>query len=130
MKRYLLDTCAFIDMMFNPSQLSDRAAAEIEGNSELCVSIVSFWEIAIKQQIGKLGIGDTSAEDLERACIESGVSIIQTTPAQIDHIRKLPVFKDHGDPFDRLIISHAVFENIPVITSDKKFKNYDINVVW
>ncbi|MBR1583030.1 MAG: hypothetical protein IJ663_04720 [Spirochaetales bacterium] len=58
MRRYLLDTCGFIDMVFNPSALSVNAKAVIEGANELYVSIISFWEIAIKQQIGKLGIGN------------------------------------------------------------------------
>lgn len=45
-------------MIFNPSALSVNAKAVIEGANELYVSIISFWEIAIKQQIGKLGIGN------------------------------------------------------------------------
>jgi len=40
--RYLLDTCAFIDMVFTPERLSARAGAAIEGDNALFVSIASF----------------------------------------------------------------------------------------
>ena len=49
---------------------------------------------------------------------------------QIDHIRFLPTFKDHGDPFDRLIISQAMDLNLPIITSDQKFARYPIKIIW
>ena len=58
------------------------------------------------------------------------VHILQTSIPQIDGIRSLPTFKDHGDPFDRLIISQAMDMNLPVITSDEKFTRYNIKVVW
>ena len=60
--RYLLDTCALIDLLFNPEQLSSKARSILEGNAELSVSIASFWEIMVKQQIGKLGINQTTAQ--------------------------------------------------------------------
>jgi PIN domain nuclease of toxin-antitoxin system len=66
--KYLLDTCALIDMLFTPERLSTRAWAALEGSNSLAVSIASFWEIMIKQQIGKLGIKETSAQDLKTAC--------------------------------------------------------------
>ena len=54
--KYLLDTCALIDTLFNPERLSAKARNALEGSDLLMVSIASFWEIMIKQQIGKLGI--------------------------------------------------------------------------
>ena len=85
----------------------------------------------IKEQIGKLDIDETSAMEIEEICREMDVHILQTSIPQIDGIRSLPTFKDHGDPFDRLIISQAVNLNLPVITSDEKFNRYDnIQVIW
>ena len=84
----------------------------------------------IKEQIGKLDIDETSAMDIQEICQQMNIHILQTTIPQIDGIRFLPVFKDHGDPFDRLIISQAMNMKIPVITSDSKFSRYDIEVVW
>ena len=37
----------------------------------------------------------------------------------------------HADPFDRQIIAQALSENIPVVTSDEKFRLYKgIKVIW
>ena len=94
------------------------------------VSIASIWEIMIKEQIGKLNIDETSAMELQRICGEMDISILQTTIPQLDGIRHLPIFKDHGDPFDRLIISQAMDLRLPVLTCDEKFDRYDIEVVW
>ena len=127
---YLIDTCALIYMVFRPDRLSSRAVEIIEGENELYVSIASLWEIMIKEQIGKLDIDETSAMELEDICRRMNVHILQTSIPQIDGIRSLPLFKDHGDPFDRLIISQAIDMNMPVITSDEKFNRYNIEVIW
>ena len=128
--KYLLDTCALIMLVFEPDRLSSKAREIIEGGNELAVSIASFWEIVIKQQIGKLEIKETSAQELETICQELDIDILQTTIPQIDRIRKLPRFKDHGDPFDRLIICQAQYEKLPIVTSDQKMARYDLEVVW
>ena len=128
--KYLLDTCALIDMLFAPDRLSRKVFQIAESDDELYVSIASVWEIMIKEQIGKLDIDETSAMDIQEICQHMKIHILQTTIPQIDGIRFLPVFKDHGDPFDRLIISQAMNMKIPVITSDSKFSRYDIEVVW
>ena len=127
---YLLDTCALIDMLFNPERLSTKARAVLEGSNSLAVSIASFWEIMIKQQIGKLGIKETSAQDLKTACTALDIEVLQTEIKHIDLIRSLPRYKDHGDPFDRLIICQALSEKLPLITSDGKMSRYGVQVIW
>ena len=128
--KYLLDTCALIDMLFNPERLSTKARAALEGGNSLAVSIASFWEIMIKQQIGKLGIKETSAQDLKTACTALDIEVLQTEIKHIDLIRSLPRYKDHGDPFDRLIICQALSEKLPLITSDGKMSRYGVQVIW
>ena len=128
--KYLLDTCALIDMLFTPERLSTRAWAALEGGNSLAVSIASFWEIMIKQQIGKLGIKETSAQDLKTACTALDIEVLQTEIKHIDLISSLPRYKDHGDPFDRLIICQALSEKLPLITSDGKMSRYGVQVIW
>ena len=128
--KYLLDTCALIDMLFNPERLSTKARAVLEGGNSLAVSIASFWEIMIKQQIGKLGIKETSTQDLKTACTALDIEVLQTEIKHIDLIRSLPRYKDHGDPFDRLIICQALSEKLPLITSDGKMSRYGVQVIW
>ena len=67
--KYLLDTNALLYIFSAPSELSARARRIVRGESNLSVSIVSFWEIAIKQSIGKLQFGMTIPQ-LEFMCSE------------------------------------------------------------
>ncbi len=44
-----------------------------------------------------------------------------------EHLRalaRLPLFTDHKDPTDRIIIAQAIAEKIPIISSDEKFHDY------
>jgi len=53
--RVLLDTHAFLWFIGGASELSKQARAVIENpQNEKYISIASFWEIAIKQSLGKL----------------------------------------------------------------------------
>jgi len=36
----------------------------------------------------------------------------------------------HSDPFDRLIISQAIAEDLVIITRDKLFKKYKVKQQW
>ena len=128
--KYLLDTCTLIDMLFYPRQLSIKARSILEESNEIAVSIASFWEVMIKQQIGKLGIKQTSAQELQSACTELDIKVLQIDIEHLDLIRTLPRYKDHGDPFDRLIICQAMFERLSLITSDGKMNRYGIDVIW
>ena len=64
--RYLLDTNALIGMLFNPEFLSKIAKETIENCDELYFSIISLWEIGIKQANGKIGIS-MDAEGIKEA---------------------------------------------------------------
>jgi PIN domain nuclease of toxin-antitoxin system len=36
----------------------------------------------------------------------------------------------HRDPFDRMLIAQGQIEQLPILTSDKEFKNYPVNLIW
>ena len=109
---------------------SSKANSVIEGDTALCISIASFWEIVIEQQIKKLDVDETSAQELRQICGELGIEILQTSAKEIDRIRSLPIIRQHGDPFGRLIICQALYRQLPVLTSDARFRLYDVEVVW
>ena len=43
-------------------------------------------------------------------------------------ITTLPPY--HKDPFDRLIIAHAISEGIPIIGNDGAFDAYPVSLEW
>jgi PIN domain nuclease of toxin-antitoxin system len=125
---YILDTNALIFYLYNPEQLS-KAALDIvsDEKNRLYVSIASLWEIAIKSSIGKLEIKN-SIEEIAGICLKNKIELLAIKPPHLDRIENLPQL--HGDPFDRLIISQALVENLAIITRDSIIPKYDVKTVW
>ena len=86
---YLLDTHTLIWSQFNSDNLSDTAKEKLEDDKKVYVSIVSFWEIAIKQSIGKLDI-DVSPKEFADQCVKAGMYILPIKPEHLDLIKALP----------------------------------------
>lgn len=125
---YLLDTNALLYFLYDSTKLSEKASDIIYRNNEkIHVSIVSFWEIAIKSSIGKLVI-KSSISKIAETCEKEQLDILSIKPLHLDNIRHLP--RIHGDPFDRLIISQAMTENFVIITKDGTIPQYDIKTIW
>lgn len=86
--------------------------------NEVFVSTASAWEIAIKKSVGKIKI-DLSAMDI---ITTSGFKIIDIALPHIEELEKLPLL--HKDPFDRILIAQANFENMSLVTDDPQIKRY------
>ena len=125
--KYLLDTDALLFVFSAPSKLSVRARRIVRGELDLSVSVVSFWEIAIKQSIGKLQFNVT-IPNLESLCIGRNIQILSLGSTAIERIKALPTI--HGDPFDRLIIAQAQMEDMTIVTCDKIMPQYPVKTVW
>lgn len=127
MKNILIDTQILIWISSSKSNIKDEWLKLIENiDNNIYVSIVSFWEIAIKLSIGKLQ-ANISLDKLFDFVYEAEIKILPITSNQIFIIKKLP-FK-HKDPFDRMIISQAISENFEVISSDEQFEKYQIKLL-
>ncbi len=125
---YLLDTNALLYFLYDSGKLSPKASEIIYRSDEkISVSIVSMWEIAIKSSIGKLEI-KSSISKIAETCEKEQIDILSIKPFHLDAIGKLPSI--HGDPFDRLIISQAVAENLIIITRDGIIPQYNVRVLW
>jgi PIN domain nuclease of toxin-antitoxin system len=125
--RLLLDTVVLIYAVESPERLSRRAAAALQNTQNVLeLSTVSLAEIAIKAALGKLRL---SAASVRQAVQDLD---IRTLPYTAEHAFQLfGLALHHGDPFDRQIIAQALFEKIPVVTSDEKFRLYEgLKVIW
>lgn len=118
----LLDTHTLIWLFDGSNKLSELAKGEIENpKNSLFISVVSFWEIAIKIGIGKLEM-DLSMEDLQKLAWINGIELL---PVQIEHtflLRTLPFH--HKDPFDRLLFSQAKIKGMNLLSGDEIFDPY------
>ncbi len=120
--KYLIDTHVFIWFIQNSPNLNQTIRDLIEDeNTEIFISIVSLWEISIKNSIGKLQLvrGFPAMTDY---LSDNSIEVIQLKFAHTVENNQLPFY--HRDPFDRIIVAQAIVENIDFISADDAFDNY------
>jgi len=124
----LLDTHTLIWFIEDSNELSQKVRSLIKNIDNPCfISAASIWEIAVKLSIGKLEL-KYPFDKLSSLLWENSIDILSI---RIDHTKELISLPfHHRDPFDRLIISQAIVEKMPIISKDSNFKNYEIELIW
>lgn len=123
----LLDTHTFLWADTAPHRLRDQRAVVERIDSELLVSAVTSWEIAIKFTVGRIQLPATPAKYVTDAMRELGA-----VPVGIEHTHALAVAElpqHHHDPFDRLLIAQAMLLGVPILTADRAFSAYDVELL-
>ena len=127
--KFLLDTHTFLWALRSPDEIADRARAILaDPSSELLISIVIPWEIAIKSGIGKLKNTSSLLDDFEGQVVAAGFRVVETSIRQVIRSGTLPLH--HKDPFDRLLIAQALELDVPIISCDDIFDRYAVKRVW
>lgn len=122
--KYLLDTHALLWTIFEPDKLSPEAQEIIlDRDNIICVSLISLWEISIKQSIGRLDIPEEFFEVVKTG----GFEILPLTMLQIEQYRTLPLH--HRDPFDRMLVVQAQQQKLILITRDSEISKYDLEIL-
>ena len=125
MKRLLLDTHAFFWWGAGSGGLSrDAKAAIAEGESLVHVSAATIWEIAIKENLGKI---DLKGIRLEEEIEKENFIELPISARQAQHAGSLP--RHHDYPFDRMLIAQAEIEDLVIVTHDKAFRLYGIFIL-
>lgn len=121
---FLIDTHVFLWFVSNSKELSPTAKTIIEdGSNEIFISIASLWEISIKTALGKLSISG-NYESVIDDVNDNSMQILPVNFAHTVEQNRLPFH--HRDPFDRIIISQAIVENINFISADAIFDSYSL----
>ena len=126
--KYLLDTHTLIWLLEASSKVSQEIKEILKspGNS-VYLSSASLWEIAIKTSLGKLDL-KAPFEKLLLDLNKTNIVILQIENEYLKKIITLPAI--HKDPFDRLLISTALTEDMTIITADENIRKYNVNWVW
>ena len=124
--KLLLDTHAFIWAGLEDSRLGEPVRhALTDPANHVFVSAVTAWEIAIKVALGRIQAKPETVAD----AIADGRMV--ELPIAIGHAMKagrLPLH--HRDPFDRMLVAQAQLEGARLVTHDRAFAAYDVDVLW
>jgi PIN domain nuclease of toxin-antitoxin system len=121
--RLLLDTNVLLWWLAGEGLTVQARDAIADPESLVAVSAVSAWEISIKQALGKLAAPD----DLEHQVCAGGFVPL---PMTIAHgIAAGQLVRHHDDPFDRMLIAQALAEGLTIVTRDKRFSDYNVNLM-
>jgi len=117
--RILLDTHIFCWWFYEPKKLSPTTLEIMRDAERVFVSSASIWEVAIKTRLGKM---NADPEELEQLLEAAGFTELPVFARHAVRVADLPMH--HGDPFDRLLVAQAVYEQLNLVTTDANLKQY------
>jgi PIN domain nuclease of toxin-antitoxin system len=126
---YLLDTHVLLWWLYDDPKLSNPARDVIRAPENIIiVSSASGWEIATKSRLGKLPHAGNIIDNLPSLLQKARIKVLSISMAHVLAAGALP--GPHRDPFDRMLIAQGQIEQLPIVTSDRAFKNYPVNLIW
>ena len=127
--RLLLDTHSFLWFIAGSAKLSERARVQVEDlDNAVYLSVASLWEIAIKVSIGKLSLSRPYEELIPEQLEHNEIEVLTINLEHLAVLTRLPLH--HRDPFDRLIITQAMVEDLPIVGKDDDFERYPVRLIW
>jgi PIN domain nuclease of toxin-antitoxin system len=125
----LLDTHAFLWFWWDDPRLSDDAkTAIIEPTNRKLISVASCWEVAIKVSLRKLELGVPYRGFLEQQMLRNNFELL---PIGHDHLACLVDLPfHHRDPFDRMLVVQARWDDMPIVSADPQLDPYSIHRIW
>ena len=121
--KLLLDACIVIWILADSPDLKRKSKEAIQKAETCYVSSISVSEIEIKRSIGKLDIPSGYVVKI----IESGLDSLSFRFKEAEILGTLPYH--HKDPFDRMLISQAIANDLTILTDDSIFKQYNVPVL-
>ena len=126
--KLLLDTHIFLWFVSGDERLSERFQKEIRlQENDGSLSVVSLWEIIVKNQLGKLPLPQPPERYIPQ---QREKHLIKSAMLTEEDISQLPTLLSlHRDPFDRMIMCQALSQNLTIVTVDYKIHQYPVKVL-
>lgn len=122
MSALLVDTRVALWALADPARLTAAERSLMTDPAiERCLSPISVWEATIKREAGRL-----RAPRLLAALLGTQFRMLEITAFLLESAAELP--RHHGDPFDRVLVAHALQDDLRVLTRDAAFVDYGVRI--
>lgn len=130
--KILLDTHIALWAIANTTKLSNETIEILEScENEIFYSIASVWEVSIKHMIKPKNM-PISEEEFVDLCEKTKFIRL---PINIEHIYNIKILQrqqnapKHNDPFDKILLAQAKYENLKFMTHDSLIQYYEENFI-
>jgi len=125
----LLDTAVFLWLIAGDERLTEPArSAVLDPERRVWLSVVSLWEIGVKQKTGRLALPRAAWSYVTTAREQHGIESLALTEPAVGHLAKLP--EVHRDPFDRMLVCQAIEHDLLLVTNDPVVHEYPVKTLW
>ena len=128
----VLDTHAWLWWVAAPERLSKRARAAIDDATEIGVSAISAWEVAMLEQRGRVKL-DRPAPLWVRAALSTDPRVVELAVDATVAVAAATLASEgmHGDPADRFIYATTRGRGARLVTRDAELRAHDrARTVW
>lgn len=110
----------------DPRLRGNTRKAFVDPENLLMLSVATLWELGIRHALGKLPLPVPARDFFAREIATRGYRVLDVQRAHAERAAELP-YQDpgHRDPFDRMLVSQALVEGIPLLTVDGRFGAYE-----
>ncbi len=127
--RFLLDTSIVLWSVAEEHRLNSRATELLSSKAaQLYLSSASVWEIAIKYALGILPLHIEPKVFIPKVIRGMDLRTVDISPFHAIEAGRLP--RHHRDPFDRMLIAQARMEKMVLLTADRVFQNYQVEMMF
>jgi len=126
--KILLDTHTFLWYINADRQLQAAYVAQLRSpDNTVYLSVISLWEAIIKYQLGKLPFPQPPHLYLPTQRRRHQILNLDIDENSVLPLATLPPL--HRDPFDRLLISQAIANEMVLATLDEQLRHYPIRIL-
>ncbi len=127
--RLLLDTSTFLWYLTADSKLPPSVSEAIRSpDNDVWLSVVSFWEILIKHQLGKLPLPEPPFAYIPSQRERHRIDSLPLEERAVAHLPKLTLH--HRDPFDRMLVCQSIEHDLLLTTSVQVIHSYPVKIFW
>lgn len=127
MTRLLLDTHVLLWAAAAPGRLGQIAPVLADVETEVLVSAVTTWELAIKCGLGRLRLATDVGTFVAQQRRRLDLTALAIRDDHAAAVEALPLH--HRDPFDRLLVAQAALEDAVLATADEHIVRYDVETL-